>query len=218
MYLFAILKRLTPVLKAKAQKIVQIPTFVVFLLWDCPSIGHLIHWIHLSLFVFVHHHAFSFSYMNVVGSTWLNFLCIIHGEGEFKLCIVLPTSLRRKGVWVKTVKERFKKRLLYYWTLSQKVRTFLLLAGVLLNCKIHGLLIKVLDPSAGPIRSREHVFDFLLVSHINFQKHIHNYIVYKTLFLSCKMYSLLVRGSDFRVEPIWQHHENAFNLKKSSSP
>lgn len=198
----------------------------MFLLTDCSSIGHLIHWIYLLLFIFVRHHAsfvdmrtFSSSCMNVVGSTWLNFLCIIHGEREFKLWMVLPTFLRRKRVWVKIVKNKIKKGLLYYWTLSQKSKYIFIIAGVLLNYKIHGLLIRVLDPSAGLIRSSgEHVFDLLLVSHIYLQKHYtHNYNVYKTLFLSYKMYSLLVRCSDSRAQPIWQHHENAFNLRKSSS-
>lgn len=91
---------------------------------------------------------------------------------------------------------------------------------MLLNCEIHGLLIRVLGPSAGLINpSGEHVFDLLLVSHIYLQKHYtHNYNIYKTLFLSCKMYSLLVRCSDSKAQPIWQHHENAFNLRKYSSP
>lgn len=102
-------------------------------------------------------------------------------------------------------KKKLKKGLLYYWTLSQKSKYIFIIAGVLLNCEIHGLLIRVLGPSAGLINpSGEHVFDLLLVSHIYLQKHFtHNYNIYKTLFLSCKMYSLLVRCSDSKAQPIY---------------
>lgn len=200
----------------------------MFLLTDCSSIGHLIHWIYLLLFIFVRHHAslvdmrtFSSSCMNVVGSTWLNFLCIFHGEREFKLWIVLPTFLWQKRVWVNIVKKKEKRGSSLLLNIKPKKYIFII-AVVLLNCKIHGLLLRVLNPSAEPIRSSgEHVFDLLLVSHIYLQKHnIHNYNVYETLFLSCKMYSLLVRCPDSRAQPIWQHHENAFtsNLRISSSP
>ena len=55
-----------------------------------------------------------------------------------------------------------------------------------------------------------------LLLYIYVKNKIHNYDVHEALYQNCEIPDPCVRGSGFRVGPIWPDSKNVLNLKKSS--